>query len=1092
MAGDSPLQPITYIELTHTFDDWRVLTNQVLARVNNAASQNTAGSDYDQLSGSIVIRDTTGSFASNTITAELFHGNNSNIVYGNSYQWTTNVHIVTGGWYVNTDPITDPAQLKGGTIRTTDALLIPRGTDAERPPYPESGMMRWDDSMGQLTYYSELVNQWLGLGGGQIGDRDLDTRVMAELGPGSDEDTIYMFVGNTGDIEPVYMLNALQANLVVNAVFKSNVMFEQDATFAGNLTFLGSMTSIDTTSLSVEDKKINVGLVNGLRHKAVVKQRGPNIDIETTQPHGMGTGDRIFVTNLNDIVGMAEGLYLVQTAVNSQYMELTNLDGTGIGASVGNFQPEVSFSGPHTDQAVNNSGMTIPGNTEHYMVWENVDQYWHISDGMKCDNSSGVVLPKGTSTQRPTGIPYGYETGLIRFNSQTNTFEGVVEREPGVDTTLVYTDLRGVVDTDSASDTFINVYGNATNPYALVSDTTHTTDDIVLVAQGSTRLHIDRTSYAAFTSNSGLVIPRGTNAEKPGMPSTYPSYAASNGAITGMIRYNEDVNTYEGLAYDPDGTDNLEWISLSHMADSKSGNDTFISVYGHASNSTSVTPGPDLHSGTHTYDDMVFTTNGTERFYVDNTGWIEFSCANNSIRLPRGTTAQRPADFNYGHRPGSIRFNTDKNVMELLLNDNASWASIGGGISDSGDTGSEEDTFINLYGNIDDPNGVVASTTGGTDPHDGGGGDGHEKNDIVFVTNGTERLFVDNTGYIEATSNSTFRVPQGTVAQRPATSATGHNPGALRFNTDYNILEIVLNDGEWQAVGSLTQIDRDTWINVYGNAANGTAITSDANHDDNEMVVTTASAHALTIDKNQNVCIGPDSDALNTSPDARLRVDGTANITANVTMNDYLTGDNQSSQLTWAGHINVSNTAQFGNTMGVTGAVNMANTLTVVGATDVQNTFDVTGASTFANTMGVTGAALFSNTMGITGATSVGATLTVTGATTLSSTLTGVGHANFQSTVDIDSNLNVDGTAQIDGATTIDGTLNVKSNVDFDVDLNVDGEISVTANSNFDGDIFIEAGGTAAQYRILRSKDADGHSEWVDFGVFDQSNNRVF
>ena len=74
MAGDSPLQPITYIELTHTFDDWRVLTNQVLARVNNAASQNTAGSDYDQLSGSIVIRDTTGSFASNTITAELFHG----------------------------------------------------------------------------------------------------------------------------------------------------------------------------------------------------------------------------------------------------------------------------------------------------------------------------------------------------------------------------------------------------------------------------------------------------------------------------------------------------------------------------------------------------------------------------------------------------------------------------------------------------------------------------------------------------------------------------------------------------------------------------------------------------------------------------------------------------------------------------------------------------------------------------------------------------------------------------------------------------------------------------------------------------------
>ena len=58
------------------------------------------------------------------------------------------------------------------------------------------------------------------------------------------------------------------------------------------------------------------------------------------------------------------------------------------------------------------------------------------------------------------------------------------------------------------------------------------------------------------------------------------------------------------------------------------------------------------------------------------------------------------------------------------------------------------------------------SSTGGTDPHDGGGGDGHTKNDIVFVTNGVERMFVDNTGYIEMTSNSTFRVPQGTVSTK--------------------------------------------------------------------------------------------------------------------------------------------------------------------------------------------------------------------------------------------------------------------------------------------------------------------------------------
>ena len=57
----------------------------------------------------------------------------------------------------------------------------------------------------------------MGLGGGQIGDRDLDTRVMGELGPARDEDTIYMFVGNTGDVEPIYMVNVYRANLVVNS-----------------------------------------------------------------------------------------------------------------------------------------------------------------------------------------------------------------------------------------------------------------------------------------------------------------------------------------------------------------------------------------------------------------------------------------------------------------------------------------------------------------------------------------------------------------------------------------------------------------------------------------------------------------------------------------------------------------------------------------------------------------------------------------------------------------------------------------------------------------------------------------------------------
>ena len=56
-----------------------------------------------------------------------------------------------------------------------------------------------------------------------------------------------------------------------------------------------------------------------------------------------------------------EGLYLVQTAVNSTYMELTNLDGTGIGKLLLVTSNLKSRSQDHTQTCfVNNSGMTIP------------------------------------------------------------------------------------------------------------------------------------------------------------------------------------------------------------------------------------------------------------------------------------------------------------------------------------------------------------------------------------------------------------------------------------------------------------------------------------------------------------------------------------------------------------------------------------------------------------------------------------------------------------------------------------------------------------------------------------------------------------
>ena len=67
MSGYTPLEPITTVDTISTFDDWRVLTNQTISRVNNATSSNT-NVDYSDLISRLVVRDEFASFVANDIT----------------------------------------------------------------------------------------------------------------------------------------------------------------------------------------------------------------------------------------------------------------------------------------------------------------------------------------------------------------------------------------------------------------------------------------------------------------------------------------------------------------------------------------------------------------------------------------------------------------------------------------------------------------------------------------------------------------------------------------------------------------------------------------------------------------------------------------------------------------------------------------------------------------------------------------------------------------------------------------------------------------------------------------------------------------
>ena len=168
MSGYSPLVAITTVDTISTFDDWRVLTNQTISRVNNAVSSNTA-SDYSELISRLVVRDETASFVANNISGNNFYANVNYFALANGEQVNTNTAVTTSGFYVgvwdsssNTygtggnsalaDPITDPSGIRSLVCRTTDAILLP-WYSRSGTTNPEPGMLRYDTTMG--TYILE-------------------------------------------------------------------------------------------------------------------------------------------------------------------------------------------------------------------------------------------------------------------------------------------------------------------------------------------------------------------------------------------------------------------------------------------------------------------------------------------------------------------------------------------------------------------------------------------------------------------------------------------------------------------------------------------------------------------------------------------------------------------------------------------------------------------------------------------------------------------------------------------------------------------------------------------------------------------------
>ncbi len=171
-------------------------------------------------------------------------------------------------------------------IQGTDAILIPVGTDAQRP-VGTAGMVRYNTDVSTFEGYNG--NAWTGLGG--VIDVDQDTYILAELNSGSDDDALFFYTGGSekmminssgnvgiGTTAPSSKLTVFGGNLVVgNGSATSTITNGEINLDYGISAATGTIANLTVTATTTSGT-LNVGSGN-----LYVSENG-NVGIGTTTP----------------------------------------------------------------------------------------------------------------------------------------------------------------------------------------------------------------------------------------------------------------------------------------------------------------------------------------------------------------------------------------------------------------------------------------------------------------------------------------------------------------------------------------------------------------------------------------------------------------------------------------------------------------------------------------------------------------------------------------------------------------------------------------------------------------------------------------
>ena len=390
-------------------------------------------------------------------------------------------------------------------------------------------------------------------------------------------------------------------------------------------------------------------------------------------------------------------------------------------------------------------------------------------------NVTGLSTLSGATVSDLTSgrITYAGTNGRL-VDSANLTYDGTTLTVGALSTTSVSTFAGAKVsDLTAGRITYAGTNGR-------LVDSANLTYDGTTLSVG--QLSATGTTFGTLTVNTDLIVPRGTTAQRPA-PATagsiryntsslqFEGYSSGNWASLGGVK-SVDGQTYIIAEASPGaGDDTLYFYSNNSLVTTI--NNTTADFKSLIVKTNNLKLQNSTISTVNSNADLTLAPNGTGIVYINGTG---------AVRIPAGTTAQRPDTGDFGY----IRYNSQTNNIEAW--NGVTYTGISGGSSSdaNGDTlityetaGNNEDV-IRLFAGIAGP--TPGSTLGSVEV----------LNASVNGVNITNSLTVP-----KLYSSSELSIPVGTSAERPLAPTDG----SVRFNTTTQIWEGYAQN-MWQPLGT--------------------------------------------------------------------------------------------------------------------------------------------------------------------------------------------------------------------------------------------------------------------------------------------------